>query len=298
MITSRYGQMCLGVAVVGAVAMLTGSVSQPSTPMSLDVMTFNIRTSNGRDGDDAWPYRKQLVADTIGQFAPDVAGLQEALDEQIEYLDSVLPDYRWLGIDRGLNGGEGLSEYTPIFYRHAELTPIESGNFWLSETPDAPPAVTIWRGRRRRPGRIVTWARFHHRTSGRQIYVYNTHLTIRQGETQLNSVRLIASRVAALPAGTPVVVTGDFNAPAEDSDTWRTATAHELADAWILATERRGPAFTLSSFGPPRDWGVGRIDWILVGGPVDVQFVETVVYNDEGRYPSDHYPVVARLHIP
>ena len=51
----------------------------------------------------------------------------------------MLPDYRWVGVDRGLNGGVGLSEYTPIFYRHCELCPIASGNFWLTGRPVAPP---------------------------------------------------------------------------------------------------------------------------------------------------------------
>ncbi len=32
---------------------------------------------------------------------------------QIQYLASALPEYRWLGIDRRLNGGQGLSEATP-----------------------------------------------------------------------------------------------------------------------------------------------------------------------------------------
>ena len=78
-------------------------------------MTFNIRTSAGNDGDNGWMHRRALVARTIERLAPDVAGLQEALDEQVEYLADALPGYRWLGADRGLNGGTGLSEYTPIF---------------------------------------------------------------------------------------------------------------------------------------------------------------------------------------
>ena len=263
----------------------------------LDVMTFNIRTASGRDGDNAWPRRKRLVAETIERFSPQVVGLQEALDEQIEYLDAMLPAYRWLGIDRGLNGGLGLSESTPIFYRYAELSPIESGNFWLTSTPDTPP-VRRGRGRRRRcGGRIVTWARFHHRETGRQVYVFNTHLTLRRGRSQLDSVDLIATRVAALPAGTAVMVMGDFNNSAEDSDTWRTATARGLRDAWVLADETRGPTMTYGAFGPPADELTERVDWILVGGPVDVRWVETVLYNDDGRFPSDHYPVAAGLEL-
>ena len=285
----------LAVAFALAVTMVVSATPAQTSLTSLDVMTFNIRTAYGRDGENAWPHRKELVARTIQRRSPQLVGLQEVVGEQIEYLEEVLPDYRWLGIDRGLNGGEGLSEYTPIFYKHAELSPIESGNFWLSETPDRPPEIRDTRGRRRRVGRIVTWARFHHQATGRAVYAYNTHFTIRRGERQLESANLIAERVASLPDQSVVIVTGDFNAPAEDSATWRAATATGLLDAWVVADERQGPAFTLSEFGPPVDWDVGRIDWILIGGPINVRSVETVLDNDAGRYPSDHYPVAARL---
>ena len=285
------------VALMAGVLLVAATAVGVSAPIPFDVMTFNIRTSNGRDGDNSWSYRKALVVETITKFAPQVVGVQEALTDQVEYLDAQLRDYRWLGIDRGLNGGRGLSEFTPIFYRHEELSPVESGNFWLTQTPDTPPDLTNWRGRRRRMGRIVTWARFHHLATGRRVYVFNTHFTLRQGEQQIASATLIAERVVALPYDSVIIVTGDFNAPAEQSDTWRTATARGLRDAWVLAQERRGPDFTRSDFGPPEDWSLGRIDWILIGGPVGVRMVETVLHNDDGRYPSDHYPVAARLEI-
>ena len=127
-------------------SVLAGTAPRASARVPIDVMTFNIRTSNGRAGNNAWPNRKALVAGTIEWFAPRLVGLQEALDEQVEYLASALPDYRWFGIDRGLNGGQGLSEYTPILYRHAELSPVESGTFWLSSTPDTPEDTPGWPG--------------------------------------------------------------------------------------------------------------------------------------------------------
>ena len=265
---------------------------QDEAPAPLTVMTFNIRTAGGNDGDNGWVHRRELVAKTMERFAPDVAGLQEALDEQVEYLADALPGYRWLGADRGLNGGTGLSEYTPIFYSRDVLIPIESGTFWLSAA-DGPTG----RGWRRNVSRIVTWARFHHRGSGRRLYVFNTHLTLRRGLRQVESARRIAERVATLPAGSAVVVTGDFNAMAEISETWRAATGRGLRDAWLLAGERIGPPRTSSDFRPPELANPGRIDWILVGGPVAVRSVETVVDHDGGRYPSDHYPVVARLDL-
>ena len=285
----------IGAAVVAS--LVTGTPWPAAAQIQLNVMTFNIRTSNILDGDNAWPYRKELVVETIRRFAPHVVGMQEAISEQIEYLASALPEYRWLGIDRRLNGGQGLSEATPIFYRHDELTPIESGNFWLTETPDVPPVPRSGTGRRRRGGgRIVTWARFHHLATGRAVYVFNTHLSLRRGQRQIDSVNLILERVGALPAGSAVIVLGDFNNVAEESDLWRIATSHGLDDAWVVADERRGPALTWSGFGPPGG-GVGRIDWILVGGSIGVRSIETVLHNDGGRYPSDHYPVAARLKI-
>jgi endonuclease/exonuclease/phosphatase family metal-dependent hydrolase len=264
------------------------SADPPEGPVPLDVMTFNIRTAAGRDGGNAWPYRKELVAETVEQFSPQVVGLQEVLNEQIEFLESALPEYRWLGVDRGLNGGRGLSEATPIFYRYRELSPIESGTFWLSDTPDTPT-------RGRRASRIVTWARFHHLESGQQVYVFNTHFTLRRGRRQLQAAGQINAHLATLPPGSAVVLMGDFNSVAETSDTWELATSQGLRDAWVIAEERGGPAITANGFGPPPEGWEGRIDWILVNDPIAVRSIETVVHSEDGRYPSDHYPVVARL---
>ncbi|MDX1450671.1 MAG: endonuclease/exonuclease/phosphatase family protein, partial [Acidimicrobiia bacterium] len=160
--------------------------------------------------------------------------------------------------------------------------------FWLSNTPDLP-------SRGRRGSRIVTWARFHHLDTGRQIYVFNTHFTLRRGRRQVRSAAQINERIAALPAGSAVMVMGDFNAVAESSETWTVATGQGLRDAWVVAAERRGPPVTANGFGPPPADGEGRIDWILVGGPVRARTVSTVVHSVDGRYPSDHYPVVATL---
>ena len=278
-------------AVPSAAARSQDRGSSPDDGLGLDVMTFNIRTAAGRDGDDSWPNRKDLVAETIRRASPDVLGLQEVLAEQTSFLERALPEYRWLGVDRGLNGGTGLSEATPIFYRHAELAPIESGTFWLGDQPtaDAP--------RRRGGSRIVTWARFHHFETGRQVWVYNTHFTLREGQQHLESAARINERIAALPPGSAVVLMGDFNAIAGSSETWEIATSRGLRDAWRVAANRYGPAVTSNGFqAPPEDWE-GRIDWILVGGPIDVTAISTIVHSVGGRYPSDHYPVLATLRV-
>ena len=67
--------------------------------------------------------------------------------------------------------------------------------------------------------------------------------------------------------------------------------AIDLSDVTLKI--RRAHFSLAHRLGQPR----GRIDWILVGGPVEVRSVETVVHHAEGRYPSDHYPVMARVEI-
>jgi len=285
---SRLGRQAITLPVAFWMLILPGLNTPLAAQLPVDVMSFNIRTSMGEDGHNSWPHRKELVAETILLHGPMIVGLQEVLSDQIEYLESALADYRWLGTDRGLNGGVGLSEATPIFYRHAELTPVESGTFWLSDTPDGP-------GRGGRPARIVTWARFHHIETGLELHVYNTHFGLRRDQRQVAAAEQIAARLVELPPATPRIVLGDFNAVAEESDPWKSLVAAGLVDTWVEAEERIGPPVTWSGFGPPNLRANERIDWILVGGPVQVRRAETVLHHREGRYPSDHYPVFARI---
>jgi endonuclease/exonuclease/phosphatase family metal-dependent hydrolase len=108
---------------------------------------------------------------------------------------------------------------------------------------------------------------------------------------------MLRDRVRVLPSESLVIVTGDFNASAETTDVWRMMTAETVRDAWTATSDRRGPAGTMSAFGPPRDGDTNRIDWILVSPAIRVRSIETVVHNDSGRYPSDHYPVFASLDL-
>ena len=129
--------------------------------------------------------------------------------------------------------------------------------------------------------------------------MFNTHLSPRTGQQHITAAERINERIAALAPRTPVVVLGDFNATAGSSQTWQAATAHGLSDAWDVAGIREGPAATYNGFRSPgsEEEGEGRIDWVLIGGPIDVSTAATIVHSPQGRYPSDHFPVLAKLTI-
>ncbi|HWQ56008.1 MAG TPA: endonuclease/exonuclease/phosphatase family protein [Bryobacteraceae bacterium] len=254
---------------------------------ALRVMSFNVRLPAKVDGPNHWEHRKDLLVDTIRQKAPDVFGTQELFHEQGRYIAEKLPGYAWFGVSRR---GNQEDEHMGVFYRKDRLKLIDSGNFWLSETPETPGSmswdVTL--------PRIVTWGLFE-TAGGRRFYFYNTHFAHRREDdgARLNSARLIAERVAQLPANVPFVLTGDFNSPA-GGDVYKILTA-SLTDARTASPRPAGPEGTFNGF--KGETSGPRIDWILYRGALKAVEAQTVTRNEKGRYPSDHFPVFAVLEL-
>ena len=59
----------------------------------LKVMSYNIRLDNPKDGDNAWPNRKEATIGMINTLKPDVFGVQEALPHQVQYVEENAVDY-------------------------------------------------------------------------------------------------------------------------------------------------------------------------------------------------------------
>lgn len=274
--------------ILAGINALAVNDAAPSAPIT--VMSFNVRYGSAPDGEDAWPRRRDILIETIRRYDPDIVGTQECLEFQAEYIVQELPAYRWFGAGR-TQGPALTDEMTAILYKKDVFTPLETGTFWLSETPDHVGSKS-WDSSL---PRITTWARFRHRASGRQFYCFNTHFDHRGATAREMSAGLVAQRIQNLPSEMSVILTGDFNAPAETSAPWKSLTQCGLQDAWLTAAEHTGPTGTFHGFkGTAADSG-GRIDWILYRGPLQAVACETIEYNDGGRYPSDHYPVLCRL---
>lgn len=253
-------------------------------PQTLRVMSFNVRLPAESDGPDRWELRRDQVVRMLREQSPDVIGTQELFAEQGDYLARQMPEYAWFGRGRESNGG---GEHMGVFYRRDRLRVIESGDFWLSDMPEVPGSIT-WGHLH---PRMVTWALFETMADKRRFYLFNTHLPYR-GEDEnarLRGAQAIARRLRALPDGVPVVLTGDFN-------TLPDTTAYAefeglLQDAWISAAKRTGPEGTFHGFtGQPQK----RIDWILVRD-LKVNRMRVVDSHENGRYPSDHFPLAVEL---
>ena len=251
----------------------------------LRVMTYNLRLASNYPP-HAWPERRPLMQECLRQAAPDIIGTQEGGFGQLNDLADDLPEYRWIGLGRD---GGSRGEFMAIFYRTDRLEALEFNHFWLSDTPDIVGSAT-WGNTDKR---MVTWAKFKHRSAGKEFYVFNTYLDNRHQEVREKSARLLRERAAALRTNLPVIFTGDFNAVAGQNPVYQILTAQEdaFADSWLAASKRTNDGLgTVNGFKEALKNGL-RIDWVLHRGPVKVEEAEIITFNKAGQFPSDHFPV-------
>lgn len=259
----------------------------PAYAQPLRVMTFNIRLIIDSDGANNWDARRDLVVEMLRAEDPDVIGTQELFKRQGDELVARLPQYVWFG--EGRRGGDG-DEHMGVFYRKDRLRVRESGNFWLSDTPDVPGSIT-WGNLY---PRMVTWARFERIADGATFVLYNTHLPYRDVDEPLRirGAELIQEHLDRLHANDNVILTGDFNTTPDSRV--HTVLASKLTDAWLASPERSGPEATFHNFTGQAD---RRIDWIMFRG-LKAKWAKTVTTHRGERYPSDHFPVVVEFEIP
>ena len=177
----------------------------------LKIISFKIRYNswNNIDGENGWPYRKAAVVRMILEEHPAAIGLQEALIDQLQYLDSCLPDYQRIGVGR--DDGMEAGEFMAIYYDTSRLQLLDYETRWLSETPGEPSLG--WDAACRR---TVTVAHFLDRKSGEDFAYLNTHLDHVGKKARAEGAKLIAALVNSYgPHEMPVIIGGDMNSSIE-----------------------------------------------------------------------------------
>jgi endonuclease/exonuclease/phosphatase family metal-dependent hydrolase len=268
---------------------------QASGSATVRVMSFNIRYGSADDGPDRWALRRDLVMDTIRRFDPDLLAIQECLAGQAEFLRERMPDFDFVGIGR--EDGRAQGEMAAILFRHDRFERVDHGHFWLSETPQIPGSV----GWDASHTRICTWVKLRDRRSaGWECVCFNTHFDHAGATARRESAKLLRQKMRDIAGDASVIVTGDFNAPADpDVDGPFALLTARFAGGPLTDTHRvihAGPTEHEGTFNAFRGIERGpRIDWILVDDGFEVIDAGIDRSNNEGRYPSDHFPVTAVL---
>lgn len=280
----------------------------------LVVGTYNIRLlidSDQRKG-EVWRTRCKVLCDQMNFEAPDAFGAQEVTHPQLVDMLSQLDGYDYTGVGR--DDGKEEGEYACIFYKKDRMRLLDSGTFWLSETPEQ--VSYGWDAACRR---ICSWGKFKLHKGGFTFYFFNLHMDHVGVTARREAAKLVVSRIRSIAQGAPVILTGDFNVD-QTSEIYHTFTQSGiLNDCYTHARLRFAENGTFVDFNPDAKTEE-RIDHIFVSPrfKVNAYAVLTNGYwtpderslesslTDNGpslvkvrtyrrHTPSDHYPVIAKL---
>jgi len=257
------------------------------TDSQLTVMSFNIRYDNPNDGIDAWPNRKEWVASIIDESGADIVGLQESLHHQIKDIVSKAPRFDWIGVGR--TDGMLSGEFSPLLYDTTVVRVIDWETRWLSPTP----SIVGSKGWDAAITRVATIASFLILETADTLHVVNTHFDHRGENARTNSAALIREWTLS-----PGVALGDFNFTDTSDGYARMVADAELRDA-VEGVEHEVDADSMStfrSFDPDSDV-FRRIDYQFVARSIEVLSYKVLSPIKNGRYPSDHLPVVTTLRL-
>ena len=259
----------------------------------IDALSFNIRFDTSKDGENAWPNRKEMVGQWVKSESPDVIGLQEALRHQIDDIKKVATAYSEYGVGR--DDGKSRGEHCTILYlkKRFSLDKSDCGTFWFSDTPEKI-ASKSWGNE---IPRICTWARFIEMKTDKGFYVYNVHYDHRSQPSRLGASELIIQRISKRKRfNDPIILMGDFNA-SENNPAIKIFKDEplNLVDTFRVVKPDEKMVKTFHGFRGGSFSG-GKIDHVFMLPKMGkVSSAEIVRFNKDKRYLSDHYPVRAKL---
>ncbi|WP_231459934.1 MULTISPECIES: endonuclease/exonuclease/phosphatase family protein [unclassified Pedobacter] len=255
----------------------------------ITVGTFNIRFDNPRDSGNLWVDRAPVVSNLIRFHRFDILGVQEALDNQLTDIKTALPEYEVYG--KGRDDGQDGGEHSAIFYKKDRFKLIKSGDFWLSETPEKPGKgwdATCC-------NRICSWVYLQDLKTKNQFYVFNVHYDHQGKVARLQSSELILKKIAEIAGSAPVLLTGDFNGGRDSEWYQRLASSGILFDAYGKVKFPYANNSSANGFRTPK--GQTVIDHIFVSNHFTASRWGILTDTYYGKFPSDHFPVLAEVEL-
>ena len=256
--------------------------------LELSALTINLRREHENDGENNWPNRKEYAARLIQENGPHLFGTQEGRKPQILSLYERLTGFARADRHRYWDPNRF---YPTIFYRFETFELCDSGDQWLSETPEDH-ASKSWGSAF---PRLATWARLRHKRTGGKFIFTDTHFDHISSEARAGQARTLLKLLSDINGDhLPVIIVGDFN-DTPDSLPYQIL-AEQYDDAWRRLHRPDEEVSTWHGFS-----GVGqrgRLDWVLISPEVEVKAVKILRTSYDNVFPSDHFPVLANLRLP
>lgn len=211
---------------------LGGCAAPESEP--LKIISFNIQThSNG----EIFSIREEMMTEFISEWQPDSIGMQEVTATWRKALENTCFGEQYSGVG---NSVLKTGEMNAIFYRNDKFTLVDSGTFWLSDTPK----VVGSKVEGSSEPRTCTWARLKNKKTGKEFVHMNTHLDISSGAVRVAQAQVVMAFIREL-GDVPLILTGDFNQSRMKSESEfypvYEVVSESLADARLTAADTVSP---------------------------------------------------------
>jgi len=273
------------IRILSFLAVLLAGTAQAQ---DIRIATYNLRYANPGDSGNLWSNRHPVIAALIQFHDFDIFGTQEGLRHQLDTLSAHLPDYDWYGLGR--DDGQAKGEHSAIFYKKNKYKLLNKGDFWLSETPEKPGP-----GWDARLNRICSWVQLQDAKSKKKFYVFNVHYDHQGVKARRESSKLILQKIQSIAGNNPVLLTGDFNGD-HNSEWYQTiANSEVLKDCYRTAPHPYANNGSFNSFKASNNNAI--IDHIFTTGQFTVKRYGILTDSYYGKYPSDHFPVLAEVSL-
>ena len=270
--------------------LLFSGISTNTFSQKLIAATYNIRLQTDGDTGNLWSQRASKVAALIGFHQFDVFGTQEGFRNQLNDIKKALPEYEYYGAGR--DDGKEAGEHSAIFYRKDRFTVLKNGDFWLSETPDQPSKgwdATCC-------NRICSWVQLTDKATGKNFYFFSAHFDHQGNIARVESSKLILQRINSIAGNEPVIFVGDLNGD-QQSEWYKIIDASDfLDDTFKQVNSPYAGTGTFNGFGKNIQ-AAGIIDHIFVTKHFVVKRWGILTDSYRGKYPSDHFPVLAEMEM-
>lgn len=253
--------------------------------MILKLISSNIRFDNPADENHDWNGRKEVLKQNLLEFEPHLIATQEGRRPQLEDFESMLDGFSMLKKHR-----DWIEERMyPSTFVTFDLKALRTGDSWLSETPDIAGSKSF----DSTFPRLCNWAEFHIIPKGVEFFFVNVHLDHVQESTRIEQTKVLIEEINKKNTNKlPLIICGDFNsAPNSIIREMLLKEFSQLRDPW-----NKEEVSSHHKFNGSKNEG-SRIDWFLVDERFHVKDLYFDFREQNGIYPSDHYPLKLEILI-
>lgn len=257
---------------------------------NMAIMSFNIRCGYCEKAGDInhWDLRKNRIYSILNKYSPQILGLQEAEEFQVndilKNLNSKNNNFLAYGIGREI---DEKGERNTIIWNKNKFALINKETIWLNE--NMAKFELGWDAKYRRTATIIE---FYEIGSNKIFFVINTHLDNSGEMARIKSAQLLNEYLNKKNAKN-IILMGDFN------DVPSSKVHKEFSKIFLdtyLKNKTNKNDYSFNGFGKDEKPG-NIIDFIMLKGNISNLGAKIIYDKIDGNFASDHFPIITDIEL-